>query len=155
MSHFTIDQAGKIENTAENTILACYSNEIQYSIKVPKKLKQEIFNSCYKKHKKRIMIRMFSFCVSLLLKDKINEDSLVILDNEYDGHQGTIKQLVLTFSKISKNSLQIKEIGKKDPSHRIANQTFSGKIKPNKIITVKELSLEKIFSSKKVRKLLK
>jgi len=36
MSYFTVDQAGKIENTSDNTVLALCSEKIQYTIKLLK-----------------------------------------------------------------------------------------------------------------------
>lgn len=155
MHYFSIDQAGKIEETNKDTILALYSNEIQYSIKIPKKIKQELFNQCKKRHRKKIMLRMFFFGLFLLLKDKIQENSTIIIDNEYPGHEKNIKQLLLKFLKIKKEHIRFDSIGKKDPSHNIANKTFSGKLKPNEIITEKLLNLNRIIPKKKLKKFLK
>lgn len=155
MYHFIIDQAGKIEETNLNTVLAFHSNEIQYSILIPSKLKQELFSQCYKKYKNKLTYRIFSYCISLLLRNKLRKDSLIVIDDEYPKHGRDIKSLLIHFLKLEKDCIIIDNIGRKSKAHRIANQTFSGKLKPNKILSKKELNLKKILSRKQLRKLLK
>ncbi len=155
MQHFTIDQAGKIEQTNEDTILALCSKNIQYTIKIPKQLKQKIFSQCHKRFKKNLTFRTFSYGVCLLIKNKINQNSLIMIDNEYPGHERDIKQYLLKFSKLKKSQIKFTQVGKKDASHRIANQTFSGKLKPNEIILTKNLTLKNILPEKKLKQFLK
>lgn len=153
--HFSIDQSGKIEDTSVDTILAMCSNDIQYSIKIPKKLKQDLFIKCKKSSKKNLTFRLFSFCLYLLLKNKIQKNSIILIDEEYSGHNADIKQLLLKNLKIKKEQITFGLVGKKDASHRVANQTFSGRLKPNEIITEELLNLNKIIPKSKLKKILK
>jgi hypothetical protein len=155
MKQFTVDQAGKVENTSVDTILALCSDEIQYSIKIPKKIKQEIFNKCKKRHKKNITFRLFAYGLYLLLKNKVNKNSIIIIDNEYHGHDKDIKVMLLKNLEVSKDQIRFDLVGKKDLSHKVANQTFNGKLKPNNIITEKQISLSKICPINKIKKVLK
>jgi len=61
----------------------------------------------------------------------------------------------MNFIGLPKEFINIVEIGKKDPAHSIANKTLAGKLKPNEILCDKKLSLKKLFSSRRVKKLLK
>ncbi len=155
MRHFTIDQSGKVEDTSVDTILAFSSHDIQYSIKISKKIKQNILTQCQKKHKNVLVLRLFSYGLFLLLKDKANEDSVVSIDDEYPGHGKDIKQHLMSFLGLQSEQIKFTLIGKKDPAHIIAYQTFRGKLKPNHVVTEKEISLEVLIPAKKIKELLK
>ncbi len=155
MRHFTIDQSGKIEETNVDTILAFSSSEIQYSIKIPKQMKQNIFIQCQKKHKTTLVLRLFSYDLSLLLKGKVNKDSIISIDDEYPGHGKDIKQHLTQYLGLQEEQIKFTLIGKKDSAHRIAYQTFRGKLKPDQIVTEKEFNLEIIIPAKKIKELLK
>lgn len=154
--YFTIDQAGKIEHTNEDTVLALCTAETQYAIKIPKLLKQNIFNRCKREYKNNLVYRIFSYCLYLLLNGRITPNSVIIIDEEYKGHGKDIKNYLLKYlEKISAENIRFQEIGKTDPSHRIANQTFSGKLKPNEIISEKQLNLNAILPLNKQKEYLK
>src|SRR3989344_4265826 len=154
MRHFTIDQSGKVEDTSAHTILAFSSNEIQYSIKIPKQIKQGIFTSCQKKHKTNLALRLFSYGLYLLLKEKVDKDSIVIIDDEYPGHGKDIKQYLMQHTSLQKEQIRFALIGKKDSAHKIAYLTFCGKLKPNYVVTEKEFNLNVIIPTKKLKELL-
>jgi hypothetical protein len=157
MNQFTIDQAGKIEESGKGTILSLCTNEIQYTIKIPSKLKQDIFNQCKKRYKNNITFRIFSYGLSLILENKIKKYDKVIIDNEYPGHENDIKGLLLNYMKgnIKKEQIKFDQLGKKDSSHRIAYQTFCGKLKPNDIIDEERLNLKKIVHNNKLKEFMK
>ncbi len=155
MDYFTIDQSGKVEHINEDTILALASKKIQYSIKIPKNIKKKIFSKCRKRYKKNITLRLFAYCLYLLLKNKISINSKIIIDKEYYGHERDIKSLLLKNLKLKKYQINFSCVGKKDLSHKIAYKTFSGKLKPNEIITQKELNINKILPKNKIKKFLK
>lgn len=154
--YFTIDQAGKIEHTNEDTVLALCTAETQYAIKIPKLLKQNIFNRCKREYKNNLVYRIFSYGLYLLLKDRITNNSILLIDEEYKGHGKDIKNYLLKYlEKMPAENIRFQELGKKDLSHRIANQTFSGKLKPNEIITEKQLNLNVILPLNKQKEYLK
>lgn len=153
MKQFTIDQAGKIENTSHDTILALCSDNINYSIKVPKKLKQELFKGCKKKYKKNLTLRVFSYVLYLLLYEQVNEQSVIIIDDEYPGHGKDIKRNLLTHLQQPYPVIKFDLVGKKDISHQLANQTFRGRIKPHKVVTYEELNLPVFIPDKVLKKM--
>ena len=138
-----VDQAGKIEDTTKDTILAYVSQESQYTIKIPKKIKQDIFNRCRKRYRRNITLRFFSYALYLLLKDA--DFSMIIIDDEYPGNGRDIKNMLS--HKLKKDSIIFTNLGKRDLSHTVANQTFSGKLKPNRIIT--EIDINQIIPRRK------
>lgn len=155
MRHFTIDQSGKVEDTSVDTILAFSSNEMQYSIKIPKYLKQNIFSQCQKKYKTNLALRLFSYGLYLLLKEETNNESVVIIDDEYPGHSKDIKQYLMQHSNLQKEQIRFELIGKKDQAHKIAYMTFCGKIKPNRIVNERDLNLSLIVQGGRIKELLK
>lgn len=150
-----IDQAGKIEQTEKDTILAFSSEEIQYTIKIPKKIKQDIFSKCKKQHKKQIMLKMFSWGLYLLLKNKINENTLIFIDEEYPQKDRYIKNMLAGYLKINADRIRFDKLGKEDISHKLANNTFSGKLKPNEVITKDQLNISLLYTKKQLEKLQK
>ncbi len=155
MSYLTIDQAGKVEHTNVDTILALCSDKIQYTVKIPKELKQELFNQCKARKKNQLTYRIFAFGLYLLLKGRISQSSIIKIDDEYPGHGRDIKILLLNHLSIQSDQLGIENLGKKDPSHKIAYQTYCGKLKPNDIISEKQLNLPKIIPKKRIKEFLK
>ncbi|MBR9675968.1 hypothetical protein GOV05_03095 [Candidatus Woesearchaeota archaeon] len=155
MRHISVDQSGKVEATSVDTVLALNSTDIQYSILIPKKIKQEIFGRCKKQYKKKIMIKTFSYSLYLLLKKKVQKNSIIVIDDEYPKHGKNIKNYLATKLKFDAHQITIGNIGKKDEAHRIAYDTYRKKIKPNEVITSKQLNLNKLFSRKDLEKILK
>lgn len=113
MSYFTIDQSGKVEHTNDDTILALYSERIQYTIKIPKEIKQELFNQCKVSKKNLLTYRIFAFGLYLLLKDKITKSTIIKIDDEYPGHGKDIKNLLLNKLSIKSDQLGFECLGKK------------------------------------------
>lgn len=151
---YYIDQAGKIECTCDDTVLALWSDEIQYSIKISKKIKQNIFNACKKSYRKKLMLRLFAYSLHLLIQDKTPKSSIIVIDDEYPGHGKDIIQHLEQYSGL-KRTIRIDLIGKKNHAHRIANQTFSGKLKPNQHIKEEQVDLTKLIPNKKLKEYLK
>jgi hypothetical protein len=91
----------------------------------------------------------------LLLKDRTQYSQIITIDNEYPGHEKDIKALLLNHLRINPNHIRFREIGKDCSSHRIANQTFSGKLKPNEIISREQLNLDNFIPARKQKEFLK
>ena len=72
-----VDQSGKVEDLRQNTIVA-FSNSEQFSVLLPKKIKQEIFQELRSKFK-QLRFRLFAICLYYCLEDYIkNKDAITI-----------------------------------------------------------------------------
>jgi hypothetical protein len=159
--HIEVDQSGKIEDYIDTVI--AFRNKEQYTVLLKRKLKNEILSKYRKKHKD-IYYRLFAICVFycpkkslydfwdtknsmrifLCLKDYLDKVKFIVIDKEYEGREIDIKKHLLRFiwncySDFDKKLIKFHRIGKKSNAHRLAYQTFSGKLAPNKIITKKEV----------------
>ena len=140
--HIEIDQSGKIEQLNKDTYIA-FSNHEQYCIKLPKKIKQEIFYKC-RAEVKQIIPRLFAICVFYCVKDYINKKELIAIDSEYQGWEAYIKTYLIPllrseYSNFDKKIIQFTSIGKKSRAHKVAKSAFVGKIKPNKILNEEDI----------------
>lgn len=155
MRRLSVDHSGKVEDTSSDTILAFHASDIQYSIRIPKDIKQRIFNDCKKKFRKKIILRIFSHGLYLLLRKRVNRFTIIEIDNEYPGHSRDIKAYLTIRLGLDKNQVYFTEIGKENGAHKIAYKTYSGKLKPNEIVTERILNLNSMFNKKTIQKLLK
>lgn len=134
MKKYELDQSGKIEDTARNTVLA-FSNDhfgaITLSAKEKRKL-QELFREIGAP--KLFIYYVFSALIILLLKSQ--KISKIIIDIEYRGHEKTIESLV---TKELKSEIEWKEIGKNSKAHNIAYKVFSNKLKLGRTASAKEV----------------
>lgn len=137
-----IDQSGKIEMLSQDTIIAC-SNDKQYSIKIPKKIKQEIFYN-YKNKIKQLKYKLFSIGVYYCIERFIEKSELIIIDDEYHGKNNLIKFILISYIKrIYKNFdeklIRFSTITKNSNAHHIAIETFREEHKPNEVLTEKQI----------------
>lgn len=125
-----IDQSGKIEDTAKPTILA-FSNHTSGSI-IIKAIEKRKLQSIYRKAGKprTFIIQVFASLVYLLIKcHKLNREVLVI-DEEYCGHEDQIKSyLVQAYLKLKKiksleDRIEFRSIGKSNKAHLFAYGCF-------------------------------
>lgn len=139
---FDVDQSGKIEKTNKNTILA-FSNDIQYSVCIPGKVKRQLKEAFRKQGRVRVFIyRTFAAGIVLLIKDHLRKIDLLNIDREYPGHEKLIEDMILEMlKKLRRKQPQInfRQIGKRAKAHYIAYGTAIQKRKPSKIITLKEI----------------
>ena len=138
---YQIDQSGKIEDTAKNTILA-YSNEIQKSILISRKTKrkiQEVFRLCG--YSKLYIYYLFAVGIYHLLIDFSTQKSITI-DIEYPGKDKIILQLIEKLLKAYNkpaHNIKFSRIGNHPKVHYAAYNVFSGKKKADCILRYKEL----------------
>lgn len=135
-----VDQSGKIEMSGVDTVLS-FSNQEQFTILIGRKTKREIFTEVKKKHFK---IKIFAVCLYLLLKDKLHNKELVVIDKEYVGHEDTIKSILLELvrrnvPKFDRKFIKFSQVTKISNAHHIALATYRGELKPNKIISKNEI----------------
>ena len=136
-----VDQSGKVEKTNKDTVIA-FSNLEQSTVLVSSKVKQILMRD---KKDKRYKIRLFAAGVYLLLKDKLRDMEIIMIDEEYPGYNRYIKDLLLTFIRkeipnFDKSLIKFGRITKESNAHNIALLTYRGILKPNKIIREEELS---------------
>jgi hypothetical protein len=131
----TIDQSGRIEETSQHTIITLADKNNGYTVKISTSVKKELQNVFRKIGKpKSFPVVIFAVTVFLvIIKSKYKFQTLVI-DIEYPGHENTIKNIILTHCrkfKLNEPEIYFSNIGKKDPAHILALNTFRGKIKPS------------------------
>ena len=140
--HIEIDQSGKIEQTDMNTVVAFRNNE-QYSVLLRKKIKIEILK-VYRNRHKDIHYRLFAVLIFYCIRNYLHKIQLIVIDIEYERRDADIKKHLLRFiwkdyPNFDKNLIKFSRISKESKAHRLAYQTFVGKLAPNKIITKEEV----------------
>lgn len=137
-----VDQSGKIELLSTDTIIAC-SNEIQYSIKIPKKIKQ-IIHYDYKTRIKQLKYKLFCVGVYYCIERFLTKSELVLIDIEYHGKNNLVKSILLSYIKkryhdFDKKIIRFGHIGKNSNAHHLALETLRKDHKPNGILTGKQI----------------
>lgn len=137
-----VDMSGKIEQTDMDTVVA-FRNDEQYSILLKKKIKVEILTE-YRNKYKDIHYRLFAILIFYCVKSYLHKIQLIIIDIEYERRDIDIKKHLLSFIRkkyldFDKNLIMFSRIGKNSRAHRLAYQTFIGKLAPNKIVTKEEV----------------
>ncbi len=140
--HIEIDQSGKIENYLDTVV--AFRNDEQYSVLLNRKIKMEILTE-YRTKYKDIHYRLFAILIYYCIKNYLNKTELIVIDKEYEGREHDIKKHLLRLiwkdkPNFDKRLIMFSAIGKKSNAHRVAYQTFSGKLAPNKILTKKEVA---------------
>jgi len=139
-----IDQSGKIEYTRVDTVIA-YSNHKSKSILIKAKEKRKL-HLFYKntEHKKLFRYKAFACLIFELIKKDLKYINCIIVDQEYEGWDMQIKNYLLQFCRKSnidfpRNNINVVRIGKKSKAHIKALGTARRTIRPDIIITAKEL----------------
>ena len=140
-----VDMSGKIEDYLDTVV--AFRNSEQYAVLLPRKIKTEILIKHRTKFKD-IHYRLFAILIFYCIKNYLNKAQLIVIDEEYTGRQIDIKKHLLMmiwkeYPNFDKRLVMFSRIGKKSNAHRIAYQTFKGKLAPNKIVTKEEV--EKIL----------
>lgn len=156
MAHVVeIDQSFKFENTQKDTIIA-FANGITYSICIPASVKRECIRELRIKgfYGPKMYIKIFAICLFLLLKKKISKINHIIIDKEYTGREGQIKDSLINLFRraeytISYDQIIFNLVGKKSNAHITALKTLRKERKPDQIITVKDI-LEEFLVTKKI-----
>lgn len=91
-----------------------------------------------------VTIKLFSACVFLLTQIHLDDITLAIVDNEYQGHSKDIERDILKLiwtvkPDFERERIETRKITKKSPAHKKAWKTQKGITKPNKKIKAKEL----------------
>ncbi len=137
-----IDQSGKIEQLNKDSVIA-FSNKTQYSVLIPKEVKQEVFKS-YKGKIKDLRYKLFCIGIYHCSKDYIKEKELVTICCEYQGNENLIKSLLLDhlrkdYPAIDAKIIRFGEIGKGSNAHAVAIDVYRGNRKSNRILSLEEV----------------
>jgi hypothetical protein len=146
-----VDQSGRIDQTDRATVVA-FANGEQFSIRLSPRAKRQILDELRPKWKgkhepKTLYIVVFATLLYLLFKERINQLEQVVIDTEFTGHEGTIKDHVLNLLRrkglhVESDTFMFMEIGKKSSAHDLALKVYQGKIAPDHEITVEEILAE-------------
>jgi hypothetical protein len=136
-----VDQSGKIEDTHKLTVVA-FGNGKAKSLQISAVEKRKLITTMRSLDypKQTFVFRTFAALAFLLLKDEKMEE--VIVDKEYPGHEGVIKDVILhLFTKTQQvaPSITFAEIGKKSGAHKTAIEVFRGERKPDIIVKAQDV----------------
>lgn len=137
-----IDQSGRVEETNKITIVALADKKKSFTIALIPKIKKELLTIFRKNGKPKVFpIVIFADIVFMtMLRSKIFPPELII-DMEYPGHENSIKNIVITLSRRFKKKLPeiyFANIGKNDPAHVVAWNTYTKKVRPNLILKLED-----------------
>jgi hypothetical protein len=150
-----VDQSGKVEDTAQDTILAL-ANGITFTIRIPSTVKRECITTLRRSGitGKTMYNQLFATGLFFLLKDKIQELDKVIIDIEYIGREAQIKEHLVQLLRrahgiVESQRIQFGYIGEHTAADEIARQTLHKKRKPDEVIRLEMILGE--FKTKKNR----
>ncbi|MBM4466854.1 MAG: hypothetical protein FJ014_15100 [Chloroflexi bacterium] len=141
MTDVQIDQSGKMNSLARDTVLA-FSNDTQHVIRIPAAVKRNLVQHFRQKGKSktRAVMLLFSAALFLLLRDSLERIDQIVIDVEYEGYEDEIKGWLL--SRIhqvdpgfDKARVRFQRVGKKSPAHQRALAVLRGQEPPNQVIT--------------------
>lgn len=135
---YQIDQSGKIEDTAKNTII-CIANGQWDAIIIPtivKRRLQKVFRTNGKT--RNFILFTFAAGLSILLKRK-KEIGSVLIDQEYLGHERTINKLINEMNSAITVTIRWGLIGKQAHAHDIAAKIAHKKLVAKKKVTFNEI----------------
>jgi hypothetical protein len=150
---FEIDQSGKIEDTAKNTVLAL-SDDIKYTVILSAKTKRTLQSILRREGRPGMFVYLvFSSLLYLLLKS-VQPKSKVIVDKEYPGKENLvkliIKRIIQKEGAEGKLNFEFGLVGKSSNAHGLAHKTYKKKLKANKKVKFEEI-IRLIYSIKNDR----
>lgn len=143
-----IDQSGKVEETAKDTVVAFADNSKKRtcrSILLPKKEKrklQRFFRDVG--IPRRYAYQVFSALVFLLIRPYLHRLDRIIIDAEYPGNDVLIRKLIvekvrILYREFDPSIIVFQQIGKSSLAHDRAYYTYAKKYKPDMKVTSKEI----------------
>lgn len=130
-----IDQSGRIEETNRASIIALADKKRSFTLKITANLKRKIQSIFREKGKPKVFpIIVFATAVYYAIEKSRYRFDILIIDNEYPGHNPAIKNIILQHYRDNKRKepeIYFSSIGKNDPAHIVAIETFRGKRKPD------------------------
>jgi len=148
-----IDQSGKVENTSKLTVVA-YANGKIRSLKISAVEKRKLLGVMRKVDRSNTIYvyRIFAALIFLLIKGQRISD--IVIDKEYPGHEGDIKNVLKNlFERTSMlfPGINFFEITKTNPAHKAAISVYRGEKKPDLVVKTEDI-LDLFFAKKKGRR---
>lgn len=136
--HIEVDQGGKVELLSHDTIIAC-SNDVQYSIRIPKKIKQDIYYN-YKNRISQLRYKLFCIGAYYCIKKFLAKSKLITIDDEYHGKNNLVKPILIPYIRkeykdFDEKLITFNQITRNSNAHHIAIETFRGEHRPNDVLT--------------------
>jgi hypothetical protein len=133
-----------MEQSGDTTL--AYSNDKQKAILIPAAVKRDVMNCLRRegKNDKTAILLMFAAGLFLLLRDVIAQANLVIIDQEYEGNEGIIKNRLLQMLRadgrnISPDTLVFGNVGRHSQAHHLAMITGRRQTPPAHRVTLVEM----------------
>ena len=138
---YQIDQSGKIEQTNKDTVIA-YSNNKQYAIVIRRRLKRKV-QEAFRLHGfiSLFIYYLFSVGVYYLIEHLVRISDITI-DAEYPSKDRIIRSFLHGFLEKNRkpsHNIRFARIGNRPRAHYAAKDVFDKKIKPDRIITIREI----------------
>lgn len=129
--HIEIDQSGhKIADTKGPTVLA-FSNKESNVVIIPARIKRQCLQLLRNRYRQPRIFYLRLFCAGLatLLRSHTPQITLITIDQEYKGHDGTIISFLTEYVRrfdpsFQAAKVQIRQIGKQSPAHKKALATY-------------------------------
>lgn len=141
-----IDQSGKVEETAKDTVVAFVDKKgFKRSIKISRREKRKLQKFFRQLGKPRFYThKVFSVLAFILLQGHAAKLDRVIIDPEYPGYESLLRNLIgelleASDKKFERGRITFKRIGKRAQAHKVANSVFRGEKKPTITVTAKDL----------------
>ena len=139
-----VDQSIKIEQTSEDTVLAL-SNDQQFSIVIPAHIKRRaiVFLRQRGWYGRRAILACFVAGLFLLLKQSEARFDLIVIDQEYEGHERDIRGMLLRHLRkagmeIPAERITFRRVGKQSGAHKLAWGVHRRKHTPDYTVTLDE-----------------
>jgi glycogen synthase len=136
-----VDQSGKVEQTNMDTVIA-FSNGKAASLRITAKVKRDLVTAMRAEGYRgtAFYLRIFCAALSTLIKPYLGEIETVAIDEEYDGRDRQIKDLLVSYINSGwDGEIYVTNITKKSPAHKLALGTLRGESRANQRISFEEL----------------
>ena len=141
-----IDQSGKIEETAKDTVIAFTDKKgFKQSIKITAREKRKLQKFFRNLERPRFYThKVFSVLIFLLIKDYLHKLDRIIIDPEYPGYEELLRNLIFeliqaTDDNFEKNQITFKRVGKQSSVHDLAWHVFRRLKKPSRTVASTDL----------------
>lgn len=138
---YQVDQSGKIEDTAKDTIIA-YANTTQYAVKLPRRLKRKI-QEIFRLHGFTSLFVYYLFSVGVFyLLSNLEKTSEVVIDLEYPGKDQIMNAWISEFLEkngIPAHHITFARIGSRPRAHYAAKDVFDRKKLSDRVLNLEDI----------------